>query len=149
MATPAELFASAQEMADNLSATYGDTYLTGDYSYLANAQRQAFNLYDEVTPALDASMQQGDLDAIITQNAIEGLWLPLFVPAGADGYRGDGKPTGIFYATTQSSAVTGRLDTHGPAHESEDVDSVRFHESAAMGLNSATYTAGSPYVREA
>jgi len=148
MATPAELFASAQEMADNMAATYGDTYLTGDYSYLENAKRQAFNLWDEPFPP--GWGQPGETpEQTVANNAIEGLWLPLFVPAGADGYRGDGNPTGVFYATTQSTAVTGRLDTHGPAHESEDVDSVRFHESAAMGLNSATYTAGSPYVREA
>lgn len=152
-----ELFASASEMA--AGAGYGDNYLTGDYSYLANAQRMSpnFNLYDEVQ-ATD-STGSGNLDDDIVANAVAGTWLPLCLPPGADGYRSDGKPTGFFYAVTQNSVVTGRLDQAeenarnpqvvgvAPAGDDE-VKEIRFHEAASLGLISATYTSGSPYVRE-
>lgn len=142
MSTTAERFASAQEMVNNLHQTYGapdgQTYLTGDSSYLANAQHQSFNLMSEAFPP--GWGQPGETpEGTVERNAIEGLWLPLFLPDGADGAT-PGQPVGFFYVDTNVNVVSGRLDSHGAAHSSEEVDDIRWHEAVSMGLNAATYS---------
>jgi len=138
-----------------------DTFCTGAYSYYENCKTQAgadiaglFPDGADGTPWPGADTGETAYDTLF-RNAVEGLWLPVYIPEGCDGHVGKIDPrTGqllpdvVLYATTKSPVVTNRLDPHGAAHSSPEVDAARFDEAKAIGLESATYTSGSPYSRE-
>lgn len=78
----------------------------------------------------------------LRQNAEAGDWLLLFIPEGCDGYlgavdpeTGDLLPEIVFFTNEGGkAAVLAAADKYAKAVE--------------LGLESATYTSGSPYVRE-
>jgi hypothetical protein len=120
-------------MADN-------PYCTGEYSYLANARRMAFNTYDEISIANNPDGSPGDLDAAIRANSIIGEWIPLKVPEGCDG-ASDHIADGIFYTVNTSD-----LDERLAAAPDDDA---RWELALSIGRDEvATSTAGHPYVRE-
>lgn len=87
----------------------------------------------------------------IRKNAEEGLWLPLYIPAGCDGsvgavdpVTGELLPEVIFYATPQVASMFDQ--NFGPVHSSPEVDQSRYQEACALGLEAASYPGGSVYV---
>lgn len=131
-----------------------DPYCHGDYSYYANAVRMGPSGGSSDTSAMfpPGWGQAGETPSgTIRNNAIEGLWLPLYIPEGCDGYKGDTDETGavlpevIFYA---SNSVPSLLAPIGPAHSSEAVDEERYVQACALALEAAQSTSGSAYVRE-
>lgn len=115
-------------------------YCSGPYSYHANAQRMAYNDFDEISIANNPDGTPGDLEAAIRANSITGQWIPLKVPDGCDGAT-DHIADGIFYAK-QVSDLDDRLAAAGD-------DDAKWALALDIGLNEvATNTAGHPYVRE-
>jgi len=138
-----------------------DPFCTGQYSYYANAKLQPGADIAGLFPAAADGTPWPGRDTGETQwgtlyrNAVEGLWLPVYIPEGCDGYvaavdpvTGDKLPSVVLYANTNHNAVANRLSPHGEAHSSPEVDAARFEEACAIGLESCTYTSGSPYVKE-
>lgn len=93
-------------------------------------------------------------DSTIRRNAIEGLWLPLYIPEGCQGHKGDTDdetgavlPEVVFYAANH---VAGSMTQEfGEAHSSPEVDEERFVHAAALALDAAKSPGGSPNVRPA
>lgn len=130
------------------------SYCTGPNSLWNNAVAQGSAGFETSKAMPDGWGMPGETrSATIRQNAIEGLWLPLFIPEGCDGHVGQIDPdTGellpevVYYA---SKAVPGILDAHGPAHSSPDVDQARYDQAVQMGLETGMSIGGvGPYARE-
>lgn len=120
----------------------------GDYSYLSNAQRMAFNLWDELFPP--GWGQPGETpEGTVRKNAIEGQWIPLDIPDGCDG-ASDDLVDGIFYAlTSPRNPYMLQLDTIAPAGTGDpEADEARWQEALRLGLEIAQSTSGHPMVRE-
>lgn len=128
-------------------------YCHGDYSLWQNAIRMGSGGGETAKMMPDGWGQPGETRSdTIWRNASEGLWLPLFIPAGCDGHVGQIDPdTGvvlpevIFYAT---QAVASALDGAHGAWSSENAQA-RYDHAVALGLEAGKSTSGSPYVREA
>jgi hypothetical protein len=136
-----------------------DTYCHGQYSYYANLKLQPSADIATLFPAAaDGTPWPGrdtgeTATSTLRQNAVEGLWLPVFIPAGCDGHTGTVDPrTGEVLPDVVlqnvTAAVPSRLDALGLAHSSPEVDQARYDEACAIGLESAQYTAGSPFVKD-
>ena len=131
-------------------------YCHGDYSLWQNAIRmgsgggETAKMFPEGWAAGTGETRSGT----IHNNAVEGLWLPLFIPEGCDGHVGQIDPdTGIllpeviFYAT---QVVASEFDQQfGAAHTSPESDEQRWMSAVNLALEAAKSTSGSVYVREA
>lgn len=122
-------------------------YYTGEYSYYENAKRMAGGDAAAMFPE-GWGMEGETPEGTIRENAIQGLWLPVFIPEGADGYVPPPMPSVILYAA-QSVPDLLTSSCGGEAHASPEVDECRYQKACELGLESCTYTSGSPYVREA
>lgn len=87
----------------------------------------------------------------VYENAVRGLWLPLFIPEGCDGHIGQTDPvTGellpevIFYA---ANGVAGMLDGQFGARTPEN-ERARYDQAVAWGLEAGSSTSGGGFVRE-
>jgi hypothetical protein len=87
-------------------------------------------------------------EGTIYRNAVEGLWLPLFIPEGQEGSVPPPLPSVILYATQQVPAQL-TADCGGEAHSSEEVNDCRFARAAAMATEAATYPGSTSWAREA
>lgn len=85
-------------------------------------------------------------EATIWENAVQGLWLPLYIPEGQEGSVYP-LPSVIFYASQQ---VPAQLTADcGEVHSSSDVDACRYARAAAMATETATYPGSTTWAKEA
>ena len=138
-----------------MSDTLESGYCTGEYSLWQNAIRMGSGGGETAKMFPEGWGQPGETrTATIHKNAVEGLWLPLFIPEGCDGHVGQIDPdTGevlpevIFYATP---VVATEFDQQfGAAHTDPGLDEQRWMAAVSLALEAAKSTSGSVYVREA
>lgn len=136
-----------------------DPYCHGDYSYYANAARTGPSGGSSDTSAMfpPGWSTPGDEEtatSTIRRNAVEGLWLPLYIPEGCDGHKGDTDvetgavlPEVIYYAANHVASMFDQQ--FGPAHSSPEVDEERYVHACELALDAAKNTSGGgPNVRE-
>lgn len=130
-------------------------YCHGEYSLWQNAIRYGGASSGETAKMMPEGWgSAGETrSGTIHDNAVRGLWLPLFIPEGCDGHLGQTDPqTGellpevIFYAANH---VASDFDQKFPAvNSSPDGDQARYDYAVSLGLDAAKYTSGgSPWVR--
>jgi len=136
-----------------------DTFCHGDYSYWANAVRTGPSGGASETSQMfpEGWSTPGDAEtrtSTIYNNATRGLWLPLFIPEGCDGYKGSIDPeTGellpeiIYYAANHVGSTFDQK--FAPVDSSPETNAARFEYARELALDAAKNTSGGgPNVRE-
>jgi len=137
-----------------MSDTLEPGYCTGPNSLWANAVAMGPSGGSSETSAMMPAGwgQPGETrSATIFREASEARWLPLFIPEGCDGHKGDLDPdTGallpevIFYASAGVATVLdGELGTISP-----DNAQARYDRAVELALEAAKSTGGAGFVRE-
>lgn len=134
-----------------------DEYCHGEYSQWENAKRCGPSggsaEVSQMMPEGWGSAGETRSDTI-RRNAIEGLWLPLFITPGCDGHKGALDPvTGIplpeviYYAANHVDSMM--TQKFGAAHSSDDADNNRYAMAVELANDASHNTSGGgPNVRE-
>jgi hypothetical protein len=126
---------------------YDASYMDGSGSYYDNAKSLSGGDWSSIFPP--GWGQPGETPEDTTwRNVVEGLWLPLHLPAGFEGHNPNApvsQPAVIFYANVPS--VQAILNTVAP-QGTPDGDQARWDKACHLALEAASGSSGSPYVRE-